>query len=145
MALTAKPNVLVPEYLYYFLIHEKLHRIADTSTIPQINNKHIIPYKINLPPLQEQRKIVEILSTWDDMIELMGRQIEAKQRLKKGLMKQLLTGKVRFREFGKQTDEWQKIKLRDKFRLVKRKNRWGATNVLTASGEYGLINQTEYF
>ena len=34
---------LVSEYLYYTLIHIELWRIADTTSIPQINNKHITP------------------------------------------------------------------------------------------------------
>ena len=57
-------------------------------------------YKVNLPPLDEQRKIAKILSTWDKAIELTGQLIAAKQRLKKGLMQQLLLGKVRFENSG---------------------------------------------
>ena len=40
---------LSTEYLYYTITYERLSKIADTSTIPQINNKHIYPYKILLP------------------------------------------------------------------------------------------------
>ncbi len=54
------------EYLYYVITHEQLSRIADTSTIPQINNKHINPYKIWLPNREEQQAIADLLSTWDE-------------------------------------------------------------------------------
>ncbi len=59
----------------------------------------IIP--LPLPPLPEQKKIAEILSAWDRAIEQVVKLINARQRLKKGLMQQLLTGRMRFPEFGK--------------------------------------------
>lgn len=61
-----------------------------------------------LPPIPEQIKITEILSTWDKAIEMVGKQIEAKQILKKGLMQKLLTGKTRFKDF---TSQWRAVKL----------------------------------
>lgn len=56
--------------------------------------------KIPLPPLSEQKKIAEILGACDEAIEAQERLIAQKQQRKKGLMQQLLTGKVRFPEFG---------------------------------------------
>ena len=52
-----------------------------------------------LPPLPEQRRIAETLRTWDQAIILTEQLIAAKQRRKKALMQQLLTGQWRFREF----------------------------------------------
>jgi type I restriction enzyme S subunit len=48
-----------------------------------------------LPPLPEQRKIAEILSTWDEALEKLDALIEAKERGKKALMQQLHTGQRR--------------------------------------------------
>lgn len=48
------------------------------------------------PPLIEQQKLAHLLTTWDKAIEKTEQLIERKQQLKKGLMQQLLTGKVRF-------------------------------------------------
>lgn len=107
MAIT--PNELVcGDYLYFKIIHEQLFKIADTSTIPQINNKHIIPYKICLPPLTEQSKIAEILGVWDEAIEKQSRLIEQLELRKRGLMQRLLTGRTRLPGF---TTPWQKVKL----------------------------------
>jgi type I restriction enzyme, S subunit len=61
------------------------------------------------PPLDEQKKITEILSTWDRGIEQTEKLIAAKQRRKKALMQQLLTGKKRFREFEGR-ERWRDIK-----------------------------------
>jgi len=52
--------------------------------------------KIPFPPLKEQQKIAQILTTWDDAISKQEELIEAKERLKKGLMQKLLSGEVRF-------------------------------------------------
>jgi type I restriction enzyme, S subunit len=57
-------------------------------------------WKIHLPPLPEQRKIVDILSTWDEAIAKTEQLIAVLQKRKKGLMQRLLTGEVRFQEFG---------------------------------------------
>ena len=107
MAVT--PNDFVcGDYLYFKITYEQLFRIADTSTIPQINNKHIIPYKICLPPMEEQRKIAEILGVWDEAIEKQSRLIEKLELRKRALMQRLLTGRTRLPGF---TTPWQKVKL----------------------------------
>lgn len=113
MALTPKKSVF-SEYLYYTLIKEELHKIADTSTIPQINNKHILPYRFKLPPLPEQKKIAKILSTWDKAIATTEKLIATSQQQKKALMQQLLTGKKRLvnPETGKAFEgNWEEVKV----------------------------------
>jgi len=71
------------------------------SAQPKLNQEVCQNIPIPLPPLPEQKKIAEIFSAWDRAIEQVGKLIDAKQRLKKGLMQQLLTGRMRFAEFGK--------------------------------------------
>ncbi|MBN9520694.1 restriction endonuclease subunit S [bacterium] len=96
MALTVTSSELDPEFLFYTLSYAKLYEIADTSTIPQLNNKHINPFVILLPSISEQKKVAATLSTWDRAIELTEKLIAAKQQRKAALTQQLLTGKVRF-------------------------------------------------
>jgi type I restriction enzyme S subunit len=83
------------EYLYYWLISFELSNVADTSSVPQINNKHINPLKFPLPPFEEQKLIAEILSTIDEKLETLRAKKEAFETLKKGLMQKLLSGEVR--------------------------------------------------
>jgi type I restriction enzyme S subunit len=90
------PNAaLNSEFLYYLLIKEELFKIADTSTIPQINNKHITPYKFKLPYLNEQNRISSVLSNADKEIDLLEQKLADLKQEKKALMQQLLTGKRR--------------------------------------------------
>jgi len=66
--------------------------------------------KIRMPNLDEQKKIAEILSTWDEAINLTINLIESKKQFKKALMQNLLTAKIRFPEFK---NEWKETKLKD--------------------------------
>lgn len=61
-----------------------------------------------IPSLPEQKKITDILSTWDRAIETLEQLITKKEKLKKGLMQQLLSGKKRFPGFE---GEWKEMKL----------------------------------
>ena len=135
-----KPNnKVLPEYLFYSITFEQLFRIADTSTIPQINNKHINPYKILLPPLNEQRKIAEVLSTWDKAIEKQTLLVEKLELRKKGLMQQLLTGKKRLHGFN---GEWKKEKLGKLFD-ERNETKMPSLPLLSITADKGVISQTE--
>lgn len=91
MALGFDERKTFAEFMFYKLTTEGLDKIADTSSVPQINNKHIQPYIVDLPPLPEQKKIARILSTVDSKLALIDQQITATQTLKKGLMQKLFS------------------------------------------------------
>ena len=82
------------EFLYYWLVSFELSNIADTSSIPQINNKHINPLKIAMPQLDEQILISDILINVDNKLEILKQKKQSFEELKKGLMQKLLTGEV---------------------------------------------------
>lgn len=63
---------------------------------------------ILLPPIEEQDKIVQILEAWDNYLEKLNKKIELKKQIKKGLMQNLLTGKIRLEGFS---DDWKSVKL----------------------------------
>ena len=63
------------------------------------------PLPLVCPPLPEQHKIAEILSTWDEVIELTQKLIDQLKQRKKGVMRQLLTGKKRLPGFEGEWDE----------------------------------------
>jgi type I restriction enzyme, S subunit len=88
MALTPK-NELTTEFLYYSIANVGLSHIADLSTIPQLNNKHIIPFNFLLPTRPEQQRIADCLSNLDDLIAAETRKLGTFKIHKKGLMQQL--------------------------------------------------------
>ncbi len=68
------------------------------------------PISCTLPPIEEQQKIAAILTTQDKVIELKEKRLAEKQRQKKYLVQQLLTGKKRLPGFS---GEWKKTKLKN--------------------------------
>jgi type I restriction enzyme S subunit len=97
------------EYLFYILTHYELWRIADTTSIPQINNKHITPFLIPLPPTKaEQRVIATALSDADALITSLEKLISKKRNIKQGAMQELLSYKKRLPGFS---GKWEMKKL----------------------------------
>jgi len=88
------------EFLYYLLIFLKpyFEKYAKRTTQANLTAEIVREFKIPFPPLQEQRGIAEILSTVDRAIEGVNDVVARLERLKKALMKELLTGRVRVRE-----------------------------------------------
>jgi type I restriction enzyme S subunit len=88
MAITPTDE-LDAEFLFYYISSIGLAHIADTSTIPQINNKHIIPFKILFPSMEEQHRIADCLSALDARIAAQAEKLDALRTHKRGLMQQL--------------------------------------------------------
>ncbi|KPV63893.1 MAG: Type-1 restriction enzyme MjaXIP specificity protein [Candidatus Bathyarchaeota archaeon BA2] len=114
------PNKAISEWLSYLLIrkwklgvfkaicHRHVHQAG-------INNQDLLRLKIPLPSIPEQQKIAEVLSTVDKKLELERKRKEKLERIKRGLMNDLLTGKVRmkiYRKSGEIEPLLQKIKKR---------------------------------
>lgn len=97
-------------FAYNQLKQYNLNRLIFGSGQPLITASLLKNIKISFPPLPEQQKIAEVLSTWDKTIEKQSQLIEKLELRKKGLMQQLLTGKKRLSGFN---GEWEKEKLGD--------------------------------
>ena len=81
-------------------------------------------YRILCPPLPEQRKIANILTTWDEALTKLDALIDAQERRKKGLMQQMLTGRMRFPAYAKKP--WRKVRMGDVLKRVFRPIDWSA-------------------
>lgn len=98
--------------------------------------------KIVVPPIKEQEKIVQILSTQDKIIALKEKRLAEKKHQKKYLMQQLLTGSQRLYGY---TNVWNNVCLNEIAERITNKNSILNENVLTISAQYGLINQALFF
>ncbi len=134
------------EWLYWALKHVT-NRIEAQShgfkaTLVHVKKSDIDRQPLTVPPIGEQRRIAQILSTWDQAIATAERLLANSQRCTRDLMASMLSGHRRFAEFS---DKWRFVGLDTVFERVMRKNSAQNTNVLTISGERGLISQRDYF
>lgn len=86
------------KYIALLLKTRKLDDIADVSTVPQINNKHINPEKFPLPPVKEQQEILDFiderLMTFNGLIEKAEQAIQLMQERRTALISAAVTGKI---------------------------------------------------
>jgi type I restriction enzyme S subunit len=87
-------------YLFYLLKFPKFRNKIIASMIgttgrQRASKESVEKLKIPLPPQPEQRKIAEVLSTVDEKLELERKRKEKLERIKRGLMNDLLTGRKR--------------------------------------------------
>ena len=99
--------------------------------------------QLAMPPIEEQQKIAAILTIQDKVIELKEKHLAEKQRQKKYLMQQLLTGKKRLPGFS---EEW-KIKPLNKLteKQKKKNNGFQYHLVLSNSAQHGIVSQDQEF
>ncbi|EFK5170725.1 restriction endonuclease subunit S [Escherichia coli] len=104
-------------YLYNWLQlnKEEFERQAVGSTIKTIGLPYFKKLRIAVPPFDEQKKIAQILSTWDKAISVTEKLLTNSQQQKKALMQQLLTGKKRLLDENgvRFSGEWEKGKFCD--------------------------------
>jgi type I restriction enzyme S subunit len=102
------------DFLYWLLSNyaARLKTMAQGSTIKGLLRNELEKFKIPLPPLSEQQKIAEILDTVDEAIEKVDGAIKKTERLKKGLMQELLTGSLRVVESRESEESEGRLSLR---------------------------------
>lgn len=84
---------LTKEFLFYWFQSnaEKIEAAGTGSTVKGIRLELLREFGLVLPPLPEQKKIAAILTTVDDKLDVIERQIDATQTLKQGLMQTLFS------------------------------------------------------
>lgn len=97
--LACAPEKMDPRFMFQALAcqhvrREIMHGVNGTGLqeIPITNLRQV---RLPVPPLPEQRKIADILTTWDEALTQLDALIEVQERRKKALMQQLLTGRHR--------------------------------------------------
>jgi type I restriction enzyme S subunit len=83
------------KYVSYFLDRVDFNLFNEATGVPSLNRNTLKSIVIPLPLLPEQYRIASVLSQIDDTIEKEKKYKEKFERIKQGLMENLLTGKVR--------------------------------------------------
>lgn len=88
------------------------NRVSTGSLVEKqrVHFSQFLEFMLPLPSINERTKIAAILTTQDKVIELKEKRLAEKQRQKKYITQQLLTGKKRLPGFSEQ---WKKVKLGD--------------------------------
>jgi type I restriction enzyme S subunit len=101
-----------PEFVLHYLTSRigkyEIERIISSTTQSALSMSNIRTIRVLLPPLPEQQRIAEILSQTDQTIEKEQQYKEKLQRIKQGLMQDLLTGKVRVNHLVEEKENEQR-------------------------------------
>ena len=114
-------NIVDIDYLIFYLLTKRGTDILEAASPGgagrnrTLGQDRFLRSKIMLPPIAEQKKIAAILTTQDKVIELKEKRLAEKQRQKKYLMQQLLTGKKRLNGFE---GEWSCVKFDTLFEIL---------------------------
>jgi type I restriction enzyme S subunit len=102
------------EFLFYRLQPEleRLEQVISATTVKHLSTKHLNGLEIPLPPVSEQRRIAEVLSSVDEAIQATQAVIEQTRKVKEGVLQRLLTkgiGHTRFKhtEVGELPEGWE--------------------------------------
>ena len=141
LVLTPKNNsfdvIFFANYINFAL---RIHN--ESGGIPQLPGASLSKYFVMLPPLAEQQKIAQILSTWDKAIAVTEQLLANSQQQKKALMQQLLTGKKRLLdENGVRFEgEWEEVLLGDIAKITTGSSNRQDSNL---NGEYTFFDRSE--
>lgn len=133
-------------YLYYWYKHcgEIIGiRYAQGTKQQNLSTDIFGSLRMNHPHNCEQQKIAEILAIQDEVIDKKERCIFYIKNRNKGLVQNLIFGKVRVREA---IGDWSKIKFSDiLLEMTKRNKKLENENVLSVSNKAGFVSQTDHF
>jgi len=133
-----------PEFYFQTLAsyYEAIRELGNAGTQKNLNGGLIKEIVVPLPPVPEQQRISTVIGTWDAAITTTEKLLANSRRQKQALMCSLLSGK---RRFAFPSGAWQYVDFDEVFERVTRRNSICNTNVLTISGQHGLISQRDYF
>ena len=116
----------------YYLINKRpyLETISGGSTFKELSKDSLANLEVTVPSFPEQKAIAEVLSTVDEAIQKVEQAIEKTERLKKGLMQNLLISGIGHDNFKK-----VRIGLKD-YRIP---NSWDVSDLLSSSTLKGRI------
>lgn len=132
------------EYVAFALrepsVQRRIATVGKGSTFQEISLEELRRLELSLPPLPEQRRIVDILRTWDDAIEKLEALRANRLRRRRWFRTHLIAGKTRLPRFSQ---EWPQVSLGDVLTEHAQRST-GDEEVYSVSVHKGLINQIEH-
>lgn len=79
--LSAKREVLLPRYLYYFCRNFDFERLNKAVTIPSLTKSDLLKIEIELPSMENQQKVVDKLSKIEQIIQMRKQELQGIDKL----------------------------------------------------------------
>ena len=132
------------KWFYYYFMHRDIFSYLSRQGAGRykLNKASLEKIYLLIPPLAEQQKIAQILSTWDKAIAVTEQLLANSQQQKKALMQQLLTGKKRLLEENgvRFEGEWRKQRLGSLLKEGKERNKDNSiSRVLSVTNHSGFV------
>ena len=99
--LSAKREILMPRYLYYFCQYFDFERLNKAVTIPSLTKSDLLKIELKLPTIETQKKIVDRLIKVEQIIQLKKRELQKLDTLVKSrfveMFGDIITGKYNYK------------------------------------------------
>ncbi|HBN3722527.1 restriction endonuclease subunit S [Escherichia coli] len=154
-------DCILKEYLFQFLrgsfFQKQIQQRDSGSAMNFFGIKDTERFKVLVPSLSEQKRIAQILSTWDKAISVTEKLLANSQQQKKALMEQLLTGKKRLglpagsyefkiTRYGSIPKDWDYPAIKEICTQVSEKNSAAVDHPVLSCSKYdGFVDSLKYF
>lgn len=125
------------------MYYDWVQKFSQRSGQPGLNSNEYSNLLIPFPPLPEQQKIAEILSTWDKAIQETGSIIKSLEKRNKALAYSLLTGRKRVQAF--ESEGWKVSNLGFYIEEYRKKPIDNSDLPVFTSSKNGLMMQSDYY
>ena len=145
---------LDPDYIAlaitYSKAHDDLAKRAQGKSVVHVHGNDIAEVEIPYPSESEQKRISTVVLGLDSLITLHQRKYDKLVAFKKAMLEKMFpkegetVPEIRFAGF---TDPWEQRKLNEYLETSREKNescRFDKDDVLSVSGDYGIVNQIEF-
>jgi len=138
-------EICTAEWFYYFFMHKELTSFLTRQGAGRfkLNKAALEKIPVLVPPVAEQTKIAQILSTWDKAIATTEHLIANSQQQKQALMQQLLTGQKRLQGFSQKWSEASVASCVLGSSLRNSNTRLGVEDVMSVNKTEGMIPMRE--
>ena len=140
-------------FLYYLMQTNQYSEATSQTTgtkMPRADWNVVSKSEFNFPNLSEQQSLGSFFSSFDRLLSDHHRRLENLRRVKKSMLQKMFpqqgqtVPEIRFKGFS---GEWEKAKLSTFLEVSEEKNSdnfYGIEDVLSVSGDYGVVNQIEF-